>query len=120
MAPTSKPARALLCAMVATAIAAPGAAAQDLRSPDARDAADAAKARLVGSMYRDLRSADAKDAATPTRQAAPISLPAADTSSASGGGFDVGSGLIGAAGAAGVLVLMLGAATRVRRTRLSA
>ena len=110
------------CAVPATA----AAQGQDLRSPDTRDAAAAAKAQS----YQDLRSPDARDAVTPDTSGAqdlrspdardagrpPVKVltPVVEIREAPGSGFSWGDAGIGAAGAlallriAGGLVLLTG------------
>jgi hypothetical protein len=136
-------------AVAAAAIVAPGAAqaqpadghaplaraaaAQDLRSPDARDAARTSSLAGTTSPKQDLRSPDARDAAIPRRRAidapgatavdsqsrpgpAPVSAPASD-----GDGVDwepIGIGLIGALLGIGGLGAL--AVRRTRRVRVPA
>jgi hypothetical protein len=112
------------CAVPATA----AAESQDLRSPDARDAAAAAEAQA----YQDLRSPDARDAATAAgtqgyqdlrspdardagRTPVEVSAPIVEIREVPGSGFDWGDAGIGAAGmvalfsiAAGVALLLGG------------
>jgi hypothetical protein len=93
-------------------VAAAAAQAQDLRSPDAHDAA--APARLESAGPQDLRSPDAADAGTPDATPPTIEL-------AAPGGFDWGSAGIGAGGSLGlVLVAVAGAMALPRRPRLPA
>jgi hypothetical protein len=134
---SSKLAVALAGAALAVGALAPGATAipyQDLRSPDAVDAARAAgdppPAASAGRGYQDLRSPDARDAALPrelratglqpaqdlrspdTRDAASgyspttASQPVVDESPASDG-FDWTSAAIGAAAGAGFLLILI-------------
>ena len=115
------------CAVPATA----AAQGQDLRSPDARDAAAAAEEQA----YRDLRSPDTRDAAAAAEEQAyqdlrspdardagrtPVEVPTpvVEIREVPGSGFDWGDAGIGAAGmlalfsiAAG-LALMVGARRR--------
>lgn len=99
---------------VASVVAAPaawGTRAQDLRSPDARDAASAPE------VSQDLRSPDARDAAAGrTTAGSPVvdivRIPARSE------GFDWGDAAIGGAVVGGVVLVglgSLGAATRRRR-----
>ena len=108
--------KTLAIALVAAAISAPGAAAQqDLRSPDTRDAAQ--------STVQDLRSPDTRDAAQSTVQdlrspdARDAAIGVATASAAtpepvsSGEGFDWASAGIGVAAVGGVLLMLLGLRT---------
>ena len=142
--------RKIAAAVTAAAIVAPGAAQakpvdtdfwrtqasavqQDLRSPDARDAARTSSLAGTTSAGQDLRSPDARDAAIQRRKAidapgattvdsqsrpgpAPVPAPASD-----GDGIDwapIGLGLAGALfGIAGLAVLGL---RRTRRVRVAA
>ena len=81
--------------------------AQDLRSPDARDAALPKPAAL-----QDLRSPDAHDVAA----GRPVVVPARVVATSSSG-FDWGDAAIGAGGAAGILLVLAGAGTAVTRRR---
>jgi hypothetical protein len=123
------------CAVPATA----GAQGQDLRSPDARDAAAAAQAQS----YQDLRSPDARDAGrTPDsvvsqdlrspdardagRPPVEVPTPIVEIREVPGSGFDWGDAGIGAAGllalfsiAAG-LALMVGGRKRRRGLQVPA
>ncbi|MET0835562.1 MAG: hypothetical protein ABWY97_02155 [Thermoleophilaceae bacterium] len=119
---TSRLAVAVGVAALAGAALAPAATAipyEDLRSPDAVDAARAAGepprvvpraapiAALGGDGAQDLRSPDTRDVATgygPTT----ASQPAVDTSPASDG-FDWTSAAIGAAAGAGLLLILIAA-----------
>jgi hypothetical protein len=126
---SSKITRTLTSALVAAAVLAPnaGAATQDLRSPDARDAAAASQARD----YQDLRSADARDAAVAFRGREYQDLRSPDARDAtrvvsnpslstpgnepSGSAWDeVG---IGAAAVLGLMMIGLGGAVLIRRRR---
>jgi hypothetical protein len=124
---------ALLAVCAGTASANPY---QDLRSPDARDAAREAVG--VSGPYQDLRSPDARDAA---REAAPVSGPSQDLRSpdardaardltrvvvsppvvevreAPSGGFDWGDAGIGAAGMLGLFSIAAGSALLVTNRR---
>jgi hypothetical protein len=109
--------------LVVAAVAAPVAAAQqDLRSPDAADAAVTALGqRAHDPQAQDFRSPDARDTAAGrgTFTAPRVTVvKVAETPQATGGGFDWGDAGIGAAGmlalfsiAAG-LALMVGARRR--------
>jgi hypothetical protein len=81
---------------------------QDLRSPDAIDAA------LVRAKGPDLRSPDAVDAAD-GRVTAVVAAPALREVTTSSTGFDWGDAAIGAAGAIGLILLGTGAVLLVRR-----
>jgi hypothetical protein len=73
---TSKLIRATVCAAVATAITAapaPAQSSQDLRSPDARDAAVVVQRAPGASGSRDLRSPDARDAGVGVQRATVVS-----------------------------------------------
>jgi hypothetical protein len=101
-------------AAIVAAGAVPATAAaqgQDLRSPDARDAAAAAEEQA----YQDLRSPDTRDAG---RTPVEVPTPVVEIREVPGSGFDWGDAGIGAAGmlalfsiAAG-LALMVGARRR--------
>ena len=94
------------CAVPATA----AAQGQDLRSPDARDAAAAAAAK--DQRYQDLRSPDARDAGRP-----PVQVPTStvEIREVPASGFEWGDAAIGAAGllallsiAGGITLMALG------------
>jgi hypothetical protein len=80
---------------------------QDLRSPDASD--------VPAAVVQDLRSPDAADSATAE------SLPAAGvtTQSASASGFDWSSAAIGAGGAIGLVAIALGSALALHRRHVA-
>ena len=105
---------ALACALVVS-----GASAdegyQDLRSPDAVDAARAAGDPPRVDGYQDLRSPDTRDQAE-NYQPTPESQPAADEP-ASPTGFDWASAAIGAAAGTALLVMLLAAAAGTGRFR---
>jgi hypothetical protein len=92
---------------------------QDLRSPDARDAAQVSQTRA----YQDLRSPDARDAGLPE---APTPDTVVEIREAPGSGFDWGAAGIGAAGIlamlsiAGGLALLVTTRRRRRGTELAA
>ena len=89
---------AALAAMFTLAFAGQALASQDLRSPDARDAALQAEQFSPATTYQDLRSPDARDAgrvASPAPEA--VSSPSSD-------GFNWGYLAIGA----GALLLLAG------------
>jgi hypothetical protein len=99
----------LAAVTAATALVAPAgtaAAAQDLRSPDARDAAAVVR--------QDLRSPDARDSAS-----RPVTPPPAVrvVEESSSGGFEWGDAGIGAVGMLGVVLLSGGVALRVVHRR---
>jgi hypothetical protein len=110
--------KAVAAALAVSAVLAPAATAQqDLRSPDARDAA-------ASSIRQDLRSPDARDAAVvppspPQRRFTDLRSPDArdagrpqpfvvHSTSPASTGFDWGDAGIGAAIVAGVLAMVLG------------
>ena len=93
------------CAMPATA----AAQGQDLRSPDARDAAAAS----TQTAYQDLRSPDARDVGRPPVQVAPV----VEIRDAPGNGFDWGDAGIGAAGLLAMLSIAGGLALMVTTRR---
>jgi hypothetical protein len=113
----------LVVALSGASLAAPALAAsgQDLRSPDAIDAASGGVHSAPAIVPRqDLRSPDAVDAGLP-RVAAPAGAPVvvsprASQSSASSG-FDWGSAAIGAAGTIGLLGVALGSGLVVHHRR---
>lgn len=91
-----------------------GEPAQDLRSPDARDAARPASATAGSATAQDLRSPDTRDRAIaagartrPIRAAAAITTVSDD--------FDRGDAAIGAGAALGTLLLMAGGGALIRR-----
>ncbi|MGH2716373.1 MAG: hypothetical protein ACRDM7_21310 [Thermoleophilaceae bacterium] len=108
---------ALTGAALASALIVSGASAdegyQDLRSPDAVDAARAAgdPPRVEG--YQDLRSPDTRDHAE-DYQPTVEPQPSVDEPSSSGG-FDLASAGIGAAAGTGVVILLLVAGGLARR-----
>jgi hypothetical protein len=111
--------RAIVCGMVAAALAMPGIAEAsgpaglDLRSPDTRTAANDAVHARAWSGYQDLRSPDAREAAA--KVLGESAAAATGAGSASMGGFSWGSALIGAAAAAGLMLVSLGATIQSRR-----
>jgi hypothetical protein len=93
--------------LAAAAFAAPAVAQdQDLRSPDARDAATRGT-----TVQQDLRSPDARDAANPARPVV-VTLPAAPDP-----GFAWDSAAIGALAGAGLLISVAGGGVLVTRRR---
>jgi hypothetical protein len=115
------------CAAPTSAVA----QSQDLRSPDTRDAAEAAKAQG----YQDLRSPDARDAARPTetqiaqdlrspdardaaRDLPPVQVPTQVVEIAQPStGFDWGDAGIGAAGLLALLSIGTGLTMGVAQSR---
>jgi hypothetical protein len=94
--------------LVATAVATAPAAAQshqDLRSPDARDAA-----RQAVRPHQDLRSPDARDAAT---RVTPVVVRVAGPDS----GLEWDSAAIGALAGAGLLISIAGGGVLIARRR---
>jgi hypothetical protein len=80
---------------------------QDLRSPDARDAAR--EAGPVAGPTQDLRSPDARDAARDLPRVV-VSPPLVEVREAPSGGFDWGDAGIGAAGTLGLFSIAAGSA----------
>jgi hypothetical protein len=123
---------ALVGAALASALSVSGASAdtyQDLRSPDAVDAAREAGdapnvapapssiARSAEEAYQDMRSPDARDAAdgyAPTIDVEPVTDGPSATS-----GFDWVSAAIGAAAGTGLLIVLLAAGGFARRRPLT-
>jgi hypothetical protein len=87
---------------------------QDLRSPDARDAAR--EARPVTGPSQDLRSPDARDAARDLPRVV-VSPPLVEVREAPSGGFDWGDAGIGAAGMLGLFSIAAGSALLVTGRR---
>ena len=81
--------------------------AQDLRSPDGRDAATLPARPQQLRPVQDLRSPDAVDGARGVPPSAPVASPVTVIRSA-GGGFDWGDAGIGAGGALAVVLLGAG------------
>ena len=108
--PKLRPTLALLAAIGALA-ATPGVAAaqQDLRSPDARDAA----------LTQDLRSPDARDAAAGRLPGGSdvVVVPAPSPVAAAPRGFDWRAAGVGAGIAIGLVLLATSAALLIRRRR---
>jgi uncharacterized iron-regulated membrane protein len=115
-------------AILALAIPAAAGAQQDLRSPDAKDAQQAAQptstpqdlrspgavdvrhAALVAGQQQDLRSPDARDAAGQGQLPPIVVTPAAPAATPSASnGFEWGDAAIGAAGMLGLVALITGA-----------
>jgi hypothetical protein len=111
---TPRSTHAVTVGLVIAALApATAMAGQDLRSPDARDAATSAAPAV------DLRAPDSRDAAdgrgaSKSPSVMVVKVPAAPHSS---GGLDWGDAGIGASGALIVLALSTGGAVAVRRRR---
>jgi hypothetical protein len=84
---------------------------QDLRSPDARDAAAAAMAK---SPSQDLRSPDARDAANPVRPVV-VQIPAPPPEPDAGLAWD--SAAIGALAGAGLMISLVGGGVLIVRRR---
>jgi hypothetical protein len=99
---------------LAALAASPVAAQQDLRSADARDAAQAAEARQ-DQRLQDLRSADARDAAEGrgTFKAPEVTVVKVTEASPARGGLDWGDAGIGAGGLLALILLGLGGALAV-------
>jgi hypothetical protein len=116
---------ALTLTAVLLAVGAPVAqAGQDLRSPDARDAAGRPPERVYSyyttdaNHIQDLRSPDARDLAHPV-QVPPASLRPVRVVEPGGSGFDWADAAIGAAMSFGLVLLVAGGITVVgRRNRL--
>jgi hypothetical protein len=102
-------------ALVLGAMAAPAALAEpiDLRTPDARDAADVAAAQRAA----DLRSPDARDAAEGRQIVASTPVTITKVRSAEPSGFDWGDAAIGAGGAVGVVLVGVGGTLALVRRR---
>jgi hypothetical protein len=113
--------RSAALGLTLAALAAPTAAAQqDLRSPDARDAARAAEL-AQDQPGRDLRSPDARDAAEGrgSFNAPEVTVVKVTEPSPSGGGIDWGDAGIGAGGLLGLVLLALGSTLAITRRRHS-
>jgi hypothetical protein len=107
--------RSAALGLALAAVAAPTAGAQqDLRSPDARDAAQAAEARQ-DQPAQDLRSPDARDAGEGrgTFNAPEVTVVKVTDPSPASGGLDWGDAGIGAGGLLGLILLGLGGALAV-------
>jgi hypothetical protein len=87
---------------------------QDLRSPDARDAAR--EAGPLAGPSQDLRSPDARDAARDLPRVV-VSPPLVEVREAPSGGFDWGDAGIGAAGTLGLFSIAAGSALLVTGRR---
>ena len=101
----------------ACAFAVPTASAQDLVSPDARDARPVTHNPIDST---DLRSADAQDAAAnPTLRSyrTPTIIEVASPTVPSSSGFDWGDAGIGAAGTLAVIAIAAGSIVLVTRRR---
>jgi hypothetical protein len=132
----SRLARSAALALALAALAVPTAAAQqqDLRTPDARDAArpaqaspdlrtpDARDAARLAQSSPDLRTPDARDAATrPGASSAPdvtvVKVPAPERPA---GGIDWGDAGIAAGAALGLILLALGGTVAIAHRRRGA
>ena len=111
---TRKPLAVLLNAGAIAIAAAPGAAhaRQDLRSPDARDAAT-----RVHAATQDLRSPDAREAVTIPRGTIIQAEPTTRIVKITSNDFEWGDAAIGAAGTLGVMVVLAGAQQQQRQDR---
>jgi hypothetical protein len=110
--PSHLVASALVVAASGTALAGPATAStsDDLRSPDAVDAATAQTAA-----EQDKRSPDATDAASATPSRAGVAVTPPPRALESSSGFDWGSAAIGAGGAIGLVAVTTGAGLTLRR-----
>ena len=97
---------------------------QDLRSPDAQDAARNPVATYEPSVGQDLRSPDAKDVArNPVATYQPGQISVGQVRAVPSGGFDWGDAGIGAAGMLAIVALGIGTLLTVehrRRGRMAA
>ena len=107
--------------LAVAAVAAPVAVAQqDLRSPDAVDAASAVTQRAHNQQTQDLRSPDARDTAAGrgTFTAPRVTVvKVAQPSQTTGGGFDWGDAGIGAGGVLALVLIAVGGALMVTHRR---
>jgi hypothetical protein len=94
-------------------------AQQDLRSPDARDAAITGAAR-VPAAGQDLRSPDARDAATNPRSTTIRAEPITRIVKITSDQFEWGDAAIGAAGALTLMLVLAGATVAWTRHRHAA
>jgi uncharacterized iron-regulated membrane protein len=94
------------------------AAGQDLRSPDARDAAT--RAAQVPAAGQDLRSPDARDAATNPRSTTIRAEPITRIVKITSDQFEWGDAAIGAAGALTLMLVLAGATVAWTRHRHAA
>ena len=107
--------------LAVAAVAAPAAVAnQDLRSPDAVDAANAVTQRVHDQQVQDYRSPDAADTAqgrgtftAPRVTVVKVAQPSQVTS----GGFDWGDAGIGAGGVAALVLIAVGGSLMVTHRR---
>lgn len=109
--------RSAALGLALAAIAAPSAAAQqDLRGPDARDAARPAAVRQP---HQDMRSPDARDAAEGrgTFNAPEVTVVRLEDSPSKPGGLDWADAGIGAGGMLGLVLLGLGGGLLVTHRR---
>jgi hypothetical protein len=113
--------RSAALGLTLAALAVPTAAAQqDLRSPDARDAARAAEL-AQDQRGQDLRSPDARDAAEGrgSFNAPEVTVVKLTEPSPTGGGIDWGDAGIGAGGLLGLILLALGSTLAITHRRQS-
>lgn len=111
--------RSAALGLTLAALAAPTAGAQqDLRSPDARDAARAAEL-AQDQPGRDLRSPDARDAAEGrgSFNAPDVTVVKVSEPSSSGGGIDWADAGIGAGGLLGLILIALGSTLAITHRR---
>jgi hypothetical protein len=111
--------RSAALGLALAAVAAPTAAAQqDLRSPDARDAAQAAEAQQE-QPRQDLRAPDTRDAArgVGTFSAPDVIVVKLVEPASPSGGLDWGDAGIGAGGLLGLILLATGSALAVMDRR---
>jgi hypothetical protein len=113
--------RSAALGLTLAALAAPTAAAQeDLRSPDARDAARAAELRQ-DERLQDLRSPDARDAAEGrgSFNAPDVTVVKVSEPSSSAGGIDWADAGIGAGGLLGLILVAVGSTLVIAHRRQS-
>jgi hypothetical protein len=114
--------RSAALGLTLAALAAPTAGAQqDLRSPDARDAARAAEL-AQDQPGRDLRSPDARDAAEGrgSFNAPDVTVVKVSEPPSSGGGIDWADAGIGAGGVLGLILIALGSTLAITHRRQNA
>jgi hypothetical protein len=113
----TRPSHSLALAAALLALAIPTASAQqDLRSPDAQDAASRAAGAQQPQPKQDLRSPDARDAAD-AGSAPNVTVVRVDESSPSSSGLDWADAGIGAGGVLGLTLVSLGGMLVVKRRR---
>ena len=111
--------RSAALGLALAAVAAPTAAAQqDLRSPDTRDAAQAAEARQ-DQPRQDLRSPDTRDAAEGrgSFNSPDVTVVKVTEPSPTGGGIDWADAGLGAGGLLGLILLAVGSTFAVLHRR---